>query len=85
MLDSKLVEYWKAFHAADQSGNGSLSAPEIQQLFRDLNHPLNDTNLWKIFETYDKASCLVYIFLLQKGRMTILVTCYHHGRHSACF
>ena len=81
MLDSKLVEYWKAFHAADQSGNGNLSAPEIQQLFRDLNHPLNDTNLWKIFETYDKAS----ILLLQKGRMTITVTCYHPGTHSACF
>lgn len=49
------MEYREAFDRVDTTGDGLLSASEIQQVFDDLGQPLSDTKLWKIFDMYDRV------------------------------
>lgn len=53
LLDGKLEEYQRAFQLVDTTGNGTLGAGEIAQLFKALGQPLSPTKLFKIMEQYD--------------------------------
>jgi len=54
LLDGKLREYQAAFQAIDTSGNGSLGASEVKQLFTDLGQKLSDQKLFDIMEKFDE-------------------------------
>eukprot|EP00884_Botryococcus_braunii_P007605 jgi/Botrbrau1/16846/Bobra.150_2s0068.1 len=53
LLDGKLEQYQRAFQMVDTTGNGTLGAGEIAQLFKELGQPLSPTKLFKIMEEYD--------------------------------
>jgi len=51
LLEGTLDEYEAAFNAVDNSGNGTIGATELTQLFRNLSMP---TSLDKVAETFMK-------------------------------
>jgi hypothetical protein len=53
LLNGKLEEYQRAFSLVDTTGNGTLGASEIAQLFKNLGQPLSPTKLFRIMEEYD--------------------------------
>ncbi len=41
LLDGKLSEYEQAFTAIDRSGNGTIGATEVAQLFQEMGNPVS--------------------------------------------
>eukprot|EP00197_Chlamydomonas_leiostraca_P003884 CAMPEP_0202867274 /NCGR_PEP_ID=MMETSP1391-20130828/9073_1 /ASSEMBLY_ACC=CAM_ASM_000867 /TAXON_ID=1034604 /ORGANISM="Chlamydomonas leiostraca, Strain SAG 11-49" /LENGTH=362 /DNA_ID=CAMNT_0049547303 /DNA_START=21 /DNA_END=1109 /DNA_ORIENTATION=+ len=54
LLDGKLSEYEAAFNAVDSSGNGTIGATELAQLFSMLGNPVSFEKLVDIMQEYDK-------------------------------
>ena len=47
--DGTLAEYEAAFRAADESGNGSLGATELSEMFKQMGNPASPDKLVEIF------------------------------------
>eukprot|EP00879_Flechtneria_rotunda_P022339 GHRR01023569.1.p1 GENE.GHRR01023569.1~~GHRR01023569.1.p1 ORF type:complete len:266 (+),score=106.46 GHRR01023569.1:308-1105(+) len=54
VLEGTIQEYEAAFTAVDYSGNGSIGATELAQLFKDLGTPLSLEKVAEVFMAYDK-------------------------------
>uniref|UniRef100_A0A061SGG2 Ef-hand domain-containing thioredoxin n=1 Tax=Tetraselmis sp. GSL018 TaxID=582737 RepID=A0A061SGG2_9CHLO len=54
ILEGKLEEYEAAFRAVDTSGNGTVGATEIAELFDSIGQPMSYMQLFRVMEKYDK-------------------------------
>lgn len=54
LLDGLLTEYEDAFHAVDRTGNGTIGAMELSELFKNLGREMTCDKLSGIMEKYDK-------------------------------
>ncbi|KAF6258804.1 hypothetical protein COO60DRAFT_1701175 [Scenedesmus sp. NREL 46B-D3] len=54
LLEGAIQEYEDAFNAVDDSGNGSIGATELSQLFKNLGTPLSLERVAEVFMRYDK-------------------------------
>ncbi|GFR52365.1 hypothetical protein Agub_g14924 [Astrephomene gubernaculifera] len=54
LLEGTLAEYESAFKAIDKSGNGTIGATELGQLFAQLGSPVSPEKLVDLMQMYDK-------------------------------
>ncbi|GLC40129.1 hypothetical protein PLESTB_000880200 [Pleodorina starrii] len=54
LLEGTLAEYESAFKAVDKSGNGTIGATELGQLFASLGNPVSPEKLVDLMQEYDK-------------------------------
>lgn len=54
LLEGTLEEYENAFKAVDSSGNGTIGANELAELFGKLGQPVSMEKLVEIMQKYDK-------------------------------
>lgn len=54
LLEGQLGEYEAAFRAVDKSGNGTIGANELGQLFAKLGSPMSLEKLVEVMQAYDK-------------------------------
>ncbi|GLI63445.1 hypothetical protein VaNZ11_006417, partial [Volvox africanus] len=54
LLEGTLAEYEGAFKAVDKSGNGTIGATELGQLFARLGNPVSPEKLVDLMQEYDK-------------------------------
>lgn len=54
ILEGAIQEYEEAFNAVDNSGNGTIGATELAQLFKNLGTPLSLERVAEVFMKYDK-------------------------------
>ncbi|EFJ46357.1 hypothetical protein VOLCADRAFT_105559 [Volvox carteri f. nagariensis] len=54
LLEGALSEYESAFKAVDKSGNGTIGATELGQLFAKLGNPVSPEKLVDLMQEYDK-------------------------------
>eukprot|EP00878_Enallax_costatus_P006243 GHUV01006546.1.p1 GENE.GHUV01006546.1~~GHUV01006546.1.p1 ORF type:complete len:282 (+),score=101.97 GHUV01006546.1:468-1313(+) len=54
ILEGAIQEYEEAFRAVDDSGNGTIGATELAQLFKNLGTPLSLERVAEVFMKYDK-------------------------------
>lgn len=54
LLEGAIQDYEDAFNAVDDSGNGSIGATELAQLFKNLGTPMSYEKVADVFMKYDK-------------------------------
>ncbi|GAX81051.1 hypothetical protein CEUSTIGMA_g8486.t1 [Chlamydomonas eustigma] len=54
LLSGTLAEYEEAFKAVDKSGNGTIGATELMQLFKNLGSSVSYEKLVEVMQFYDK-------------------------------
>ncbi|PNH02827.1 putative calcium-binding protein CML25, partial [Tetrabaena socialis] len=54
LLEGALNDYESAFKAVDLSGNGTIGATELGQLFAKLGNPMSPEKLVELMQVYDK-------------------------------
>ncbi|KAG2485016.1 hypothetical protein HYH03_016219 [Edaphochlamys debaryana] len=54
LLEGQLADYERCFRAVDKSGNGTIGATELGQLFAQLGTPLTPEKLVDLMQMYDK-------------------------------
>lgn len=54
LLDGMLSEYEEAFAAVDRSGNGTIGAMELQELFQKIGQPMSFEKLSDMMLQYDR-------------------------------
>lgn len=53
LLEGTLADYERAFRAVDDSGNGTIGATELSEMFKQLGQPVTVDKLVDIFMKYD--------------------------------